>query len=112
MIAEKISETSSLSMLDECMFVAVIQRGLVGKRSEATQKVEEAGFMLHRTSDCKEGCHQCCEFRRTIGWPQGIPLLKNPAAYQKELLHQLCNHYQLQLEDPPAERDPSAQGKF
>lgn len=48
------------------------------------------------------------EFRRVVDWPPGIPLMKNPAAYQKVVLYQLCHHYNLQLQDlpPPEQGDP------
>lgn len=43
-----------------------------------------------------------------VDWPPGIPLMKNPAAYQKVVLYQLCHHYNLQLQDlpPPEQGDP------
>lgn len=71
------------------------------KKKELSNQLEEDGFLLHKDKGCEYGCNFCREFRRVTSWPDGIPLLKNPAAYQKAVLYQLCHHYNLRLEELP-----------
>ena len=80
---------------------AVSENATDDKKKELSNQLEEDGFLLHKDKGCEHGCNFCREFRRVTSWPDGIPLLKNPAAYQKPVLYQLCHHYNLKLEDLP-----------
>lgn len=80
---------------------AVSENTTDDKKKELSNQLEEDGFLLHKDKGCEHGCNFCREFRRVTSWPDGIPLLKNPAAYQKPVLYQLCHHYNLKLEDLP-----------
>ena len=82
-------------------WLAVSENTTDDKKKELSNQLEEDGFLLHKDKGCEYGCNFCREFRRVTNWPDGIPLLKNPAAYQKAVLYQLCHHYNLRLEEAP-----------
>lgn len=80
--------------------IQLVDTGIQSRREEdrVWKEIKEQGYTAHKTSVCPNGCLQCRLFRRAVNWPNGIPLLSNPAAHKAAALETLCRTYDLSIE--------------